>query len=199
MTHIYFIRHAEPNYNNHNDLTRELTEKGMADRKLVTSFLADKSIDVVLSSPYTRSVDTVKDFADTYGFEITTMEDFRERKIDSCWIEDFNGFAKKQWADFHYKLSDGESLGEVQQRNISALIQVLQKYENRNIVIGSHGTALSTIIHYYQPTFLYPQFEQIRGLMPWVVHFTFDGKTCKMIEHINLFENISEVLFEASK
>lgn len=65
--------------------------------------------------------------------------------------------------------------------------------------IGSHGTALSTIVNYYQPAFLYPQFEQIRGLMPWVVHFTYDGKICKMIEHINLFEDISEVIFETSK
>ena len=29
MTHIYFIRHAEPNYKNHDDLNRELTEKGL--------------------------------------------------------------------------------------------------------------------------------------------------------------------------
>lgn len=188
MTHVYFVRHAQPNYNNHNDLTRELTEKGLEDRKLVTSFLADKSIDIVLSSPYIRSIDTIKDFADTYGFEITTIEDFRERKIDSCWIEDFNAFTRKQWEDFTYKLSDGESLGEVQKRNISSLTQVLQQYENKNIIIGSHGTALSTIVNYYQPTFLYPHFEQIRGLMPWVVHFTFEGNKCLKIESINLFE-----------
>ena len=52
MTKVYFVRHAEPNYNNHNDALRELSEKGMEDRKLVTKFLADKNIDVVLSSPY---------------------------------------------------------------------------------------------------------------------------------------------------
>lgn len=34
MTNIYFIRHAEPNFNNHDDETRELTEKGMNDRHL---------------------------------------------------------------------------------------------------------------------------------------------------------------------
>lgn len=194
MTHIYFIRHAEPNYNNHNDLTRELTEKGLHDRKLVTSYLADKSIDVVLSSPYMRSIDTVKDFADTYDLGITTIEDFRERKIDSCWIEDFNAFARKQWENYNYKLSDGESLGEVQQRNISALNQVLHQYEGKNIVIGSHGTALSTIVNYYQPSFLYPQFEQIRGLMPWIVHFVFEGKKCLAIESINVFTNTVENL-----
>ena len=50
MTKVYFVRHAEPNYNNHNDALRELSSKGMKDRKLVTKFLVDKHIDVVLSA-----------------------------------------------------------------------------------------------------------------------------------------------------
>ncbi len=195
MTHVYFVRHAEPNYNNHNDLTRELTEKGLSDRKLATSYLADKSIDIALSSPYIRSIDTIKDFADAYNLTITTIEDFKERKIDSCWIEDFNSFARKQWEDFSYKLSDGESLDDVQKRNISALNQVLQTYDGKNIVIGSHGTALSTIINYYQPAFLYSQFEQIKGLMPWIVHFVFDGNECIKIESVNLFTNTTETIY----
>ena len=70
MTHIYFVRHAQPNYDNHDDFSRELSEKGLEDRKLATAFLEDKNIDVVLSSPYLRSVDTVKHFSDKYGFEI---------------------------------------------------------------------------------------------------------------------------------
>lgn len=60
MTHIYFVRHAEPNFNNHDDKSRELSEKGMADRRLVTDFMEDKAIDAVLSSPFKRAVDTVK-------------------------------------------------------------------------------------------------------------------------------------------
>lgn len=178
MTNIYFVRHAEPNYKNHDDFTRELSARGMEDRKLVTAFLADKAIDAVLSSPFKRAVDTVKDFADTYGYEVINVEDFRERRVDSCWIEDFNSFAKKQWEDFDYKLSDGECLREVQQRNIVALQQVLKQYVNQNVVIGSHGTALSTIINYYQPSFHYASFEEIRKIMPWIVCFTFDGQKC---------------------
>ncbi len=63
MTSVYFVRHAQPNINNHNNLTRELSEKGLADMVLVTQFLSDKDISAVLSSPYKRAVDTVKGFA----------------------------------------------------------------------------------------------------------------------------------------
>ena len=188
VTTVYFVRHAQPNYNNHDDATRELTEKGLQDRKLVTEFLRDKQINAVLSSPYKRAVDTVKDFADTYGFAIRLVDDFRERKIESTWIEDFKGFSKKQWSDFDYKLSDGESLREVQTRNISALKQVLDEYTGKTVVVGSHGTALCTILQYFNPSFGYDDFDQIRPLMPWIVKFTFENDTCPEIQTYNLFE-----------
>ena len=63
MTHLYYVRHAQPDYSVHDDLTRPLTEKGMRDCALVTDFLTDKSIDRVFSSPYKRAVDTVQPFA----------------------------------------------------------------------------------------------------------------------------------------
>lgn len=188
MTDIYFIRHAQPNYDNHDDLLRELSEKGEADTALVTKYLADKSIDIVLSSPYKRAVDTILPFAEGQGLEVELIDDFRERRVDSEWIEDFNAFCERQWADFDYKLSDGECLREVQERNINALKLVLNKYSGKNIVIGSHGTALSTVINYYDKSFGHAEFEKIRTLMPWAVHFTFDGEDCMGIEQIDLFE-----------
>lgn len=192
MTTVYFVRHAEPNFNNHNDMARELTEKGLEDRKLVTEFLWDKNIDFVLSSPYKRSVDTVKDFSDKKNLDIHIVDDFRERKIDSVWIEDYESFCKAQWEDFNYKLSDGETLGEVQKRNIEALNHVLKQYEGKNIVIGSHGTALSTIINYYDNTFGYKEFQKIKTWMPWVVKFVFDEIECIQIEKYNLFSIIQK-------
>lgn len=187
MTKVYFVRHAQPNYENHDDMLRELTAKGLEDRKLVTKFLSDKNVDIVLSSPFVRSIDTVRDFADSKGLKIGIVEDFRERKIDNVWIEDFNGFCKQQWEDFSYKLSDGECLLEVQERNIAALNKVLTKYAGKTIVVGSHGTALSTIVNYYDDSFGHAEFEKIRGLMPWVVEFRFEGMKCVAIKQYNLF------------
>lgn len=188
MTNVYFIRHAEPNYDNHDDMTRELSEKGLKDRVLVTEFLQDKQIDAVLSSPFKRAVDTVREFAEQQEMEIEIIEDFRERRIADCWVEDFKDFCKKQWEDFSYKLSDGECLREVQTRNITALKNVLKQYEGKNIVVGSHGTAVSTIINYYDNSFGHAQFEEIRGLMPYVVQFCFEGEACVEIRKYNLFE-----------
>lgn len=188
MTTIYFVRHAQPNYDNHNDLERELTAKGLEDRKRVTAFLLDKSVDVVLSSPYKRSFDTVKDFADRVGLPVGIVLDFRERKVESVWIDDFESFCKQQWADFTYKLSDGESLKEVQERNIAALQEVLANHKDQTVVIGTHGTALSTILNYYDPSFGYNDFQRVRHFMPWIVKMAFDGERLIEIVEYEVFE-----------
>ena len=193
MTNIYFIRHAEPNYANHNDLTRELSPKGLRDRELVTKFLSDKSVDLVLSSPYKRSVDTVAHFAAQHGLPITTVEDFRERKVDSTWIDDFDAFTRRQWEDFHYKLTDGETLAEVQSRNIAALQEVLRSHSGETLVIGTHGTALSTILNYFVPQFGYAEFSRIKSIMPWVVHYAFSEDVPTKIEEFNLFDGTSRL------
>ena len=117
MTHLYYVRHAQPDYSVHDDLTRPLTEKGMRDCALVTDFLTDKSIDRVFSSPYKRAVDTVQPFAAQAHLPVTLIDDLRERRIDSVWIDDFESFCKAQWADFDYRYKDGECLREVQEQH----------------------------------------------------------------------------------
>lgn len=124
MTTVFIVRHTEPDYDNHNDILRELSSKGLQDSKRVTDF-GQKRMIVILSSPYKRAVDTSKDFADRYGFDIQTMDGFRERQVDDVWIGDFTAFSKQQWDDFPYKLSNGECLQEVQNKNISTLKSIL--------------------------------------------------------------------------
>ena len=178
MTTVYFVRHAQPNYDNHDDLTRELTEQGLQDRLKVVELLRDTPIHAVLSSPYKRAVDTVLPLAERLGLPVETDADFRERKVGDGWLEDFTAFAKRQWADFDFALAQGESLRQVQVRNLAALTRVLEAHENQTIVIGSHGTALSTLVEYFSPGFGYEGFDRIRSVMPWVVRFTFDGADC---------------------
>lgn len=187
MTTVYFVRHAESDYENHNDWERPLTEKGMADRKLVTEYLSGVPVDAVLSSPFRRAVETVEDFANSRGLAIEQVEAFQERKVDNGWIENFHAFSRKQWENFDYQLSNGETLREVQGRNIRALTEVLTRYAGKTVVIGSHGTALSTVIRFFRKDFGFAEFEAIRMVMPWVVRFCFEGTRCVKIEAHDVF------------
>jgi 2,3-bisphosphoglycerate-dependent phosphoglycerate mutase len=188
MTVIYFIRHCESDRNVLDPQKRPLTEKGSADRLVVDHYLSDKKVEAVLSSPYKRAYDTVAGFAAKNSFTIEIVDDFRERLSDSNWqrYTSFYSFNQHQWADFKYTLSDGESLATVQERNIRALKTVIQKYQDKCIAIGTHGTALSLIINYFDHAFGFDDFMKIVDVMPWVVKMVFDGDTCLSIEKIDI-------------
>jgi 2,3-bisphosphoglycerate-dependent phosphoglycerate mutase len=186
-TEVYFIRHAESDSLVHDDMMRPLTDKGLKDRVLVSNYLMDKGIDCIVSSPCKRAVDTLEDFAEKQHLLILPVDDFRERQVGPGWIDNFEDFAQKQWNDFGYKLCGGECLGEVQKRNIGALHRLLEDYPGKRIAVGSHGTALSTVINYYNKGFGYPEFLSIIKLMPWIVKFTFLPEKCAGIEYVDPF------------
>lgn len=175
ITQVYFIRHAEPNYDNHDDFSRELSVKGLQDSQYIVNLFEQIVIDEFFSSPYKRAIDTLLPLARSRQKEIVTIADFRERKITDTWIEDFTSFTQKQWTDFSYKLDGGESLSQVQERNITALKILLQSHTGKTIVIGTHGTALSTIINYYNPQFDFQAFQKIKNIFPWSVKMEFEN------------------------
>lgn len=174
MTTIYFVRHCKPDRDWQDDRSRPLTEEGMADSLKVMEILKDKKIDAFISSPYKRSYDTIKAAADFYGKQIETDERLRERKSGMDGNFDREIF-KKRWSDFSFAEQDGEPIGAVQKRNTEALSEILKKYEGKNIAIGTHGTALSSIINYYEPTFNGDNFLEIIDFLPWILKMEFDG------------------------
>lgn len=176
MTTVYFVRHAKSDKNIRDDRTRPLTPEGLADSEKVTELLKNKGIDLLMSSPYKRSMDTIGGLAKVLDMEITTDEDFRERNAGSWNGDDFLKFIEAQWADFNYKIFDGECLSSVQERNIRALKRVLTSCEGKTVVIATHGTALSTMINYYRPEFDFHSFMRILNFMPYVVKMEFDGE-----------------------
>lgn len=184
-TKIYFVRHAEPDFSIKDDMIRPLTEVGMQDSKKVTNSLINKGITSIYSNPFKRAVDTIKHLAITLDFEIKIDNDFRERNIGE-WVEDFRSFSKKQWEDFEFKILQGESLREVQERNIAALFRVLDNNYGKNIVIGTHGTALCTIMNYFNPKFGYDDFWDMIDKMPYILCFSFDGRKLERIEEIEI-------------
>ncbi|VYU37651.1 hypothetical protein [Clostridium tertium] len=73
---------------------------------------------------------------------------------------------------------------EIQDRNVRALHKIITENDNENIVIGTHGTALSTIINYYDNTFNYESFNKIKNIMPFIACIKFEGTNATSIEFI---------------
>ena len=173
MTKIYFVRHAQPEHAWEDDRTRPLTGEGKKDSAIVLEFLKDKHIDAFYSSPYKRSMDTIADSADFFGKDIITDEDLREREKGENGNN--QGMFRKRWDDHDYHEEGGESIAMVQKRNMRALTEILRDNIDKEVVVGTHGTALSTILNFYDKSFGFDDFLRIVDRMPYIIELDFEG------------------------
>jgi len=189
MLKVFFVRHAQPEHDWEDDRTRPLTKEGKNDSLSVKSFFIDKKIDGFYSSPYQRSIDTIAESAAYFQKEIHTDERFREREkgIDG----NNHGMFQKRWENLQYHEKDGESIAMVQERNIAALTEILRenkkKNEDTSIVIGTHGTALSAILNYYDGDYNCDSFLRIIDWLPYIIELDFEGENLVgKQEHIHI-------------
>ncbi|MHD0382068.1 histidine phosphatase family protein [Staphylococcus simulans] len=176
---IYFVRHSLRDNSVKEDVIAPLTKEGLNKAEALASFFDDKNIEQIYASPYRRVIETVLPTAKRLKLLINKDEGLRERKIGR-WVEDFYEFAEKQWRDFDYKLENGESLNEVQDRIVQAYHRIIENNEVQTLLICGHGTAMSLLFnHLTNGEFDYADFLQMK--MPSI--YSYETKT-QALTHI---------------
>lgn len=151
-TIIYMVRHGESPKDG-NERTRGLTDKGKLDAQKVSDVLIEEGIEVVISSPYHRSILTVQQLAIHLGQEVLVVEDLKERTFTSedKRISDKELFPllTKSFSESNFALLGGESNADCQKRAIKVMKKLLNTYQGRKVVIGTHGAVMALMMGYY--------------------------------------------------
>ncbi|AVP44112.1 histidine phosphatase family protein [Bacillus thuringiensis] len=171
MTTIYFVRHAHSTYTKE-ERERPLSEKGHCDAENVTHLLKDKHIDVVISSPYKRAIQTVQGIANTYKLSIQTEEDLRERLLSTEPVSNFNDAMQNVWEDWSFAYEGGESNDVAQRRAVICMQNILKQYEGKKIVIGTHGNIMVLLMNYFNSKYDLEFWKTLH--MPDVYQLNFD-------------------------
>lgn len=173
MTSVILVRHAESDRSVADEAARPLSQRGHTQASNLISLFNNRPIDCIYCSPYRRALQTLQPLADHRGLKIGVIDDFRERLVGQ-WEANFDAYSRRQWADFSFKKDGGDCLSEVQVRNIRALERILLESVGKNVLIGTHGTAMSLIVNHYDPTFEYEGFRSISNIMPYIAKLTFN-------------------------
>ncbi|MGE7884548.1 histidine phosphatase family protein [Bacillus sp. NPDC094077] len=172
MSTIYFVRHAHSTYTKE-ERERPLSEKGHLDAEDVTRLLKDEHIDVVISSPYKRAIQTVQGVANIYNLSIQIEEDLRERLLSTEPVADFNVAMQNVWEDWTFAYEGGESNDVAQSRAVLCMQNILEKYKDKNIVIGTHGNIMVLLMNYFDRKYDFQFWKTLH--MPDVYKLTFDN------------------------
>ena len=161
QTTLYLVRHAHSPYVPNKEAERSLSEQGHRSASRVTKILMQRGIDVVISSPYTRAVETVEGTAKTVDTTPIIECGFRERRLAESHVEDFENAIRRVWQNPSFSWEGGESNDEAQQRGVEAVESVLEKWTGKNIAIGTHGNLLALILNYYDSRYDYEFWKEL--------------------------------------
>ncbi|HSE56765.1 MAG TPA: class I tRNA ligase family protein, partial [Candidatus Paceibacterota bacterium] len=130
------------------NLEREdvLTAEGKAMLQENVQLLADKNIDLIVASPYSRTQQTAALVAEALGIpkeNIITDERIGEWRtgdgFDGKPIEEYFKLRNKGGDRYQFKLPGGESYADVLRRSGACLYDIDARYKNKNILFVSHG------------------------------------------------------------
>ena len=157
-TTIYMIRHAKSPVVGGQELTRELSTQGLIDAKKVADIMDNKKIDLIVSSPYKRAIQTIEEIATNKDIEIIVYEELRERQLKGAFKlteDEIYQAIKTSFEDIDFHLTDGESIRDVQNRAMPVIKNLLNNYEGKTIIIGTHGNVMTIIMNYFDKAYGY--------------------------------------------
>lgn len=160
VTTLYFVRHAHSTYSA-DELNRPLSETGMADALRVTELLLNEKIQILISSPYKRAIQTIEGLEKPLNTQIIIEDDFKERVLSAEPVTDFRHAMDKVWENFSFAWPGGESNLVAQSRGVQALYRVLQQYTDKSIVIGTHGNLMVLIMNALDQRYNYSFWKQL--------------------------------------
>ena len=152
---IYSTRHGQTDFNK-KDLVLGVTdislnETGIAQAEELAERLKDKSIDIIISSPMKRALDTAKMVSEKNGAEIVTDSRLREWDYGSYEGKTrfADGFAEGK-KEFAVRMGGtGESPFQIAHRVYSLLDEVKENYSDKTVLLVSHGGICRIIETYF--------------------------------------------------
>ncbi len=158
MTRIILVRHGETTWNiagrYQGQEDTPLSERGLAQGRLLATALQDIPLDVCISSPLQRSRITCELCADLHGLPVQT--DARLLEINhGAWegvlAPDIERQYPKEFADWHSRpqlvqMPGGENLDDVRRRVRAAFDEYAAKYPGRTVLVGAHDAVNKAII-----------------------------------------------------
>lgn len=181
FTNIYLVRHAHSTYTL-DELGRPLSPKGFEDVERVSRILENENIDIVISSPYKRAIQTVEGIGKYIGREVLIDDGFKERTLSGIPVEDFNSAITKLWEEPTFSWEGGESNIIAQERGKNAILKVLERYKGKNIVVGTHGNIMVLIMNYFNEKYDFNFWKTLD--MPDIYKLTFEHKDLKDVNRI---------------
>lgn len=151
---LLVARHGQTVWNAQNKVCGitdvELTKEGIDQANKLADVVKNYNIDMVISSPLSRAIETSKIVADKNNVAVQVEDSLIEQNYGIYeGIDRKNDSFLANKRNFAYKYPKGESMMQVAYRVYGVIDRLKDKYQDKNILIISHGGICRIIRTYF--------------------------------------------------
>ncbi|MGZ9583689.1 histidine phosphatase family protein [Paenibacillus marinisediminis] len=157
MKNIYLVRHCKAEGQ---EAEATLTVEGEQQAVELADYFAQLDIDYVVSSPFTRAVETIRPLCERMNLDLQIDERLKERVLSSHHLDEWMDKLRETYHNADLKYEGGESSNEAMRRGMEVIHELLDRHESNAIVV-THGALMSLMIRHYNQAF---GFEEWRSL-----------------------------------
>lgn len=195
MKHLYIFRHGETDWNvekrSQGWIDIPLNNTGVKQAKDLAKVLEPIDLDIIISSPLSRSLDTAKIVAEPQNIKIITHDDLRERNfgilggkivrltsnpedVNMDMSQDVIIMPAEQMKNPDFAPENGESFNQFISRAMRAINDIAKNSEYTKIGISTHGGVARNIIANFT------EYDLPVGGMPNATYFRLDWDSKKL-------------------
>jgi len=158
-TEITIIRHGETIWNAQQRIqghrNSKLSENGIRQAGLVAKSLAKREFDVLISSDLERAAETAGIINKLLQLPLEYNENMRERSfgiVEGMTLAEMKEKFPREYRSYKerepgFKFSGGESIEQLFNRVTLEIEAIARKFENKKVLIVSHGLVLETMMY----------------------------------------------------
>ena len=147
---VYLIRHCQATGQ---EPDAALTEEGKEQAQELMHFLEQRTIQHIISSPFTRAIQSVEPLADSQGLKIEIDGRLAERRLVSATKTDWLERLEESFRDLELKMAGGESSQEVTKLGMDVVEAAPDE-----TVLSTHGNIIGLLLK---------QIDGLVGLKEW--------------------------------
>ncbi|WP_438350652.1 histidine phosphatase family protein [Paenibacillus sp. FA6] len=149
MKRIYLVRHCKAVGQ---DPQAVLTEEGNQQAEDLADFFQNENIEYIISSPFIRTINTIKPLSVLIKQNIYIEYRLQERILSTTLLENWMELLERTYSDYDLKFEGGESSNEAVKRGMKVIQDMIARPEG-TILIVTHGALMSLIIRHYNKEF----------------------------------------------
>lgn len=163
---LYLVRHCQAMGQ---EPEAQLTPEGKIQAEALTDFFKSMEVCHVISSPFTRAIQSIEPLAASRSLPIQIDDRLAERVLSTGNLPDWMEKLEESFSDLDLAFEGGESAREAAERGASALAEAPD-----NTIMVTHGNMMGLLLKKFEETYGFEEWKALSN--PDVYVLAIDGE-----------------------